>query len=138
MSLKITVFGATGMVGKQVIKHALALGHSVKAFGRNVEDLIDDDLKTEDLVAVKGYVFDEDDVYEAVLGSHAVISTLGGAFDGKDQTRSLGIKNIITQMEKAGIKRIVALGGAGILNFDENTLLIDTPGYPDIYKPVGI
>ena len=137
MALKIVVFGATGMVGRQVIKHALSLGYSVKAFGRNVEDLIDKDLKDEDFVAIKGYVFEEEEVYNALSGADAVISTLGGAFDGKDQTRSLGLKNIIKQMEKAGVKRIVALGGSGILNADEDTLIIDTPGYPEIYLPVG-
>lgn len=40
-------------------------------------------------------------------------------------------------MKKAGIRRIVALGGMGILNADEHTLLIDTPSYPTEYIPVG-
>lgn len=133
----LTVFGATGMVGKQIVKNALALGHHVKAFGRNVESLIDDDLRNKNLEAIKGYVFDEEDVLNAVEGSDAVLSALGGSFDGTDKTRSLGIKTIITQMEKAGVKRIVALGGMGILNADDDTLLIDRPSYPKKFLPVG-
>lgn len=136
----LTVFGATGQVGKYVVKEALAMGYTVRAFGRSIESLIDKDLSNDQLMAIKGYVFDEKDVLSAVSGADAVISVLGGSFDGKDQTRSLGIKNIAEQMEKAGVKRIVALGGMGILNAegDDNGLLIDQPDYPEQYKPVGL
>lgn len=134
----ITVFGATGQVGKYVIAQALKLGYTVRAFGRNVDGLINQDINSPNLEAIKGYVFNETDVYEAILNSNAVISTLGGSFDGTDKTRSLGIKNIITQMEKAGVNRIIALGGLGILNAEDNTLLIDGVNYPEEYKPVGL
>ncbi len=133
----LTIFGATGMVGKRIVSQALAQGNTVKAFGRNVENLIDRDLDNDKLLAIKGYIFEEEDVLQAIKGSDVVISVLGGAFNGQDQTRSLGIKTIIGQMNKIGLKRIVALGGLGILNADEETLLIDTPEYPEEYKPVG-
>ncbi len=135
--MQLTVFGATGMVGKQIVKQALGIGHQVKAFGRNIESLIDTDVSNEKLTAIKGSVFDKDSVYNAVKGSDAVLSALGGSFDGTDKTRSLGIKNIIEQMNKAGRKRIVALGGMAILNAPDGGLLIDKPDYPEIYKPVG-
>lgn len=137
--MTITVFGATGQVGKHVVSQALALGFTVKAFGRSIDSLIAKDISSDKLQTIKGYVFDEADVHAAVKDADAVISVLGGAFDGKDRTRSLGMKNIITQMEKAGVKRIVALGGMGILNVDEpeGTLLIEHPDYPEQYKPVG-
>jgi len=133
----ITVFGATGQVGKRIVSMGLAQGHHIRAFGRNVESLIDADLRNDQLKAIKGYVFNEADVHNAVKGADAVISVLGGLFDGTDKTRSLGMKNIVAQMEATGVQRIVALGGMGILNADASTLLIDTPGYPDIYLPVG-
>ncbi|MBP9740985.1 MAG: NAD(P)H-binding protein, partial [Chitinophagaceae bacterium] len=38
--MTISIFGATGMVGQQVVQQALALSHHVKAFGRNVDNLI--------------------------------------------------------------------------------------------------
>jgi putative NADH-flavin reductase len=138
--MTITVFGATGQVGKYVVTQALALGYTVKAFGRSIASLIDKDAANENLIAVKGYVFEEADVLAAVTGVDAVVSVLGGAFDGQDRTRSLGMKNIIAQMKKTGVKRIVALGGMGVLNADEheNELLIEQPDYPEQYKPVGL
>lgn len=136
--MTITVFGATGQVGKYIIAQGLALGFFVKAFGRNIDKLIDKDLDTKNFEAIKGYVFDEDDVLKALQGSDAVISVLGGGFDGLDKTRSLGMKNILTQMNKANVKRIVALGGLGVLNAEDDTLLIDSSDYPEEYKPVGL
>ena len=133
----ITVFGATGMVGKQLVRHALANGHSVRAFGRNVADLIDKDLQNENLEAIKGSVFDSDDVYEAIIGCDAVLSALGGRADGVDKTRSLGMKTIIQQMEKAGLKRIVALGGLGVLDAGDGTFIMDKVGYPKEFLAVA-
>lgn len=135
----ITVFGATGQVGRFIVSQALAKGHMVRAFGRNIEGLIDSDLDNDDLIAIKGYVFEGNDVRNAIEGSDAVLSALGGSFDGSDRTRSLGMKNIIEQMQQSGVQRIVALGGMGILNADEpdEGLLIEQAGYPKEYLPVG-
>lgn len=133
--MKLAIFGATGQVGKQLVKQALFNGHDVKAFGRNV--FTEFSTEEKNLELIKGGVFDEQEVYDTVKGCDAVLSALGGSFDGTDKSRSLGIRNIVTQMQKAGVKRIVALGGMGILNFDENTLLIDTEDYPKEYIPVG-
>jgi putative NADH-flavin reductase len=133
----VTVFGATGLVGRQVVRQALAKNFEVRAFGRNIEQFIDLADRNKNLRAIKGYVFDEHEVFDAVNGSDAVISVLGGSFDGKDKTRSLGLRNIARQMEQAGVKRIIALGGMGGLNADENTLIIDKPDYPAMYLPVG-
>ncbi len=135
----ITVFGATGQVGRFIVSQAIALGYEVRAFGRNVTDLIDRDLDSSALTAIQGYVFDASNVRDAIMGADAVLSALGGSFDGSDKTRSLGMKNIVEQMEQTGVKRIVALGGMGILNADEpeEGLLIEQPGYPEEYLPVG-
>ncbi len=133
----ITVFGATGQVGKRIVRYALAKGHTVRAFGRNVTDLIDEDLRNDQLEVIKGFVFEEEDVMNAVRGADAVLSALGGSFDGVDKTRSLGIKNIVTQMQKAGVQRIVALGGSGTLDAPDGGFIMDQPGFPEQFLPVA-
>ena len=133
--MNIIVFGATGMVGKQLVQQALYKGHHVKAFGRNVYTT--DYLEPEKLQLVQGALFDEGEVYNAIKGCDAVLSAIGGAMDGTDKARTLGMKNIIKQMQKAGVKRIIAIGGLGVLNADENSLLVDKEDYPPEYKPVG-
>lgn len=133
-TMKITVFGATGMVGRHVVSQALLKNHIVRAFGRNVHELKDNN---KNLELIKGGVFDTEDIFKSLSGSDAVISVLGGSFDGLDKTRSLGMKNIITQMKNTGVMRIIALGGMGVLDHPDGGLIIDQPEYPKEYLPVG-
>jgi hypothetical protein len=136
--MTVTIFGATGQVGRHLVTHALAKGWKVKAFGRQIEGLLDRDMRNPDFSAMKGYVFDAGDVKKAIQGSDAVLSALGGAMDGSDQTRSLGMKNIVAEMEKNGPKRIVALGGLGVLDNPEGTgPLFEGEDYPKQFVPVA-
>ena len=106
--MKLIIFGATGMVGKQLVQQALFNGDHVRAFGRNVYTT--DYLQTENLQLVQGALFDETEVFNAINGCDAVLSAIGGASDGTDKARTLGMKNIIKQMQKTGVKRIVGIG----------------------------
>ena len=100
--MKLIVFGATGMVGKQLVKQALFNGHTVKAYGRNV--FTEEFPKDDNIELVQGALFDAGQVLKSIKGCDAVLSALGGSFDGTDKTRSLGMKNIVEQMEKAAVK----------------------------------
>ena len=135
--MKITIFGATGMVGKQIVKQALLHGYIVRAFGRNVYTAKFPE--KENLQLIKGALFDEEQVYHAIHSSDAVVSVIGGAMDGTDNTRSLGMKNIVEQMQKTDTKRIIALGGMGVLNISEDSdhLILEDANYPQEYYPVG-
>jgi putative NADH-flavin reductase len=134
----ITVFGATDKVGKRIVQMALASGNKVRAFGRNMEGLIDEDIRNENFTAIKGYVFSNGDVFDAINGCDVVLSALGGASDGTDKTRSLGMKNMITQMQKTGVERIIAVGGSGVLADDDFGYILNNPKYPELYRPVAM
>lgn len=136
--MTVTIFGATGMVGRQLVTHCLAKGWLVRAFGRNTDQLIDQEDRNPALTAIKGYVFDENEVRQAIRGADAVLSALGGSIDGTDKTRSLGIKNIIGQMQATGVRRIIALGGLGVLAGEDGQYLLNAPDYPAQYRPVGL
>ena len=133
--MQIVIFGAPGLVGMQLVKQALYEGHKVRAFGRNV--FTADMPKNDQLELIQGALFDQEQVYEAIKGSDTVISSLGGDSTGADMTRSLGMKNIINQMQKSGVSRIVAVGGMGSLKADNKTLVMDMPNYPAKFLPVS-
>jgi len=134
--MTITIFGATGNVGRELVKQALNKDHRVIAFGRNVYTA--GFQENEQLELIQGALFDQNQVYDALKGSDAVLSALGGAFDGTDKTRSLGMKNIVQQMTRAGVQRIVAIGGMGSLNVaDDEDIIMNTPSYPKQFLPVG-
>jgi uncharacterized protein len=136
--MQITIFGASGMVGKHLVKQALWKGHSVIAFGRNANvDFADD--KHENLTAIKGYLTDVDQIAKALKNSQAVLSAIGGQVDANDNTRSLGIKNIVTAMQKVGLQKIAAIGGLGVLPSEQtNKLMYETEGFPPQLVPVSI
>jgi putative NADH-flavin reductase len=137
--MTVTIFGATGMIGSDLIVHAMARGWNVRAFGRNIEALIDRDLRSkENFKAIKGYVFDAGEVKNALKGSDVVLSALGGDFSGTDKTRSLGIKNIVAQMKAIGPKRIVALGGRGVLPDEDGHYLLDADDFSPELLPVSL
>ncbi len=139
--MKILVFGATGMVGKYIIDIALSHGHEVRAFGRNVFEKISTERTRLELF--KGYLFTDSDIRRALKGVDAVISALGGAADGVNRTRSLGMKKIVNEMQKKSPKRIIGIGGAGILDTpisedsDEMTYIFKKPDFPKKYIPVS-
>ena len=134
--MKIVIFGATGMVGTELVKQALYNGHSVKAFGRNV--FTGNLPKDDKLELVQGALFDAGQVRQAIKDCDAVLSALGGAINGTDVTRSLGMKNIVEQMQETGVNRIIGIGGLGILNYNEIRLLMDQKDFPPVYLPVSI
>ena len=134
----ITVFGATGKVGKQIVKACLNDGHSVRAYGRNV---FTSNFREEPPLALfPGTLFDEEAVFNVLKGSDAVLSAIGGAMDGTDKSRSLGMKNIVHQMERAGVERIINLGGLGILEDPTKVhgeLIMDSDNFPLHYYNVA-
>lgn len=135
--MKITIFGATGMVGKRAIDEALAHGHTVRAFGRNVFETLS--TERERLELFKGGVLSRGDVEDALKGTDAVLSCLGGGIDGTDRTRSLGMKTIVEAMKKRGPSRIIAIGSYGVLQApEEGRLRYQMPGYPSAFKAVAV
>lgn len=136
MRVNLIVFGATGLVGKQLTEQALYMGHHVRAFGRNV--FTTDYLQTDNLHRVQGALFDAHEVYDAIRGCDAVLSAIGGGQDGTDKSRTLGMKNILTQMQKAGVKRIIAIGDECVLENAEGKMLLDEEDYPREKMPLAL
>jgi len=108
--MKIIVFGATGGTGKLIVSQALAKGHSVTAFVRNPEGLMQDP----HLRVVQGDVFDFATVVDAVRGHRAVLSALGARTRKKTEVLSQAIPNILEGMRQEYVTRLVVLGASGV------------------------
>jgi len=71
--VKLTVFGATGGVGREVLRQALAVGSHVTAVARNPAKLVGDvDAVQTDLADSESHT-----IAQAVRGADAVISAVG-------------------------------------------------------------
>ena len=110
--MKLTVFGATGGTGKQVVIQALEAGHEVTAF---VRDASRQTIQHENLSLVTGDVFDADSVARAVQGQDAIVCSLGSGSDLKKTTvRTTGTENIIKGMQTHNVKRFMVVTAMGV------------------------
>jgi putative NADH-flavin reductase len=107
--MQITVFGASGKVGRLVVAEALKRGHSVVAFVHKKNGLSND----KNLKIVQGDIYNAASAAKAIKGSDAVISALGSWGTPDKDIVKAGIKNIIPAMQTNKIKRIVSLTGHG-------------------------
>lgn len=116
--MKLIVFGATGSVGRQLVKQALAQGHHVTAFARSPAALA---LEHPNLTLRAGDVLNQEAVTSALVNHDAVLIALGAGRKGT--VRSVGTQHVVHAMQQSGIRRLVCMStlGAGdsraLLNF---------------------
>jgi len=119
---KIAIIGATGRAGSQLLEEALRRGHSVTAIARNPAKIV------ERAGVVKKAVdaLDAAALEAAVAGHDVVISAAHFA--------TLPAAAVIGPVKKAGVKRLLVVGGAGSLLLPGGSRVIDSPGFPAEYK----
>ena len=104
--MKIAVFGATGGIGKFVVKHALEKGYEVNAYVRNPHKL---QIENKNLKIFVGQVSDYNKIKQAIDGCDAVIIALGISmkFGYEDTSSIIAHKNIIKAMNETNVKRLI-------------------------------
>jgi len=102
--MKLTIFGATGVTGKLLVKQALEKGDQVIAYVRNPAKL---DIKHERLTIIQGELADEEKIESALKGSDAVLSVLGPRGGSKSKPLTRGMEIIIAVMKKQGVRRLI-------------------------------
>ena len=131
--MKVALIGATGFVGSSILKEALSRGHEVTAIARHPEKI-----KTQNnLTIVKGDVMDTDKLSETLKGNDVVVSAYNPGWTNPDIYNEFlkGSQSIQKAVKKSGVKRYIVNGGAGSLFLAPNVQLIDTPEFPDEFKP---
>jgi len=133
--MRITLFGATGRTGRRVTEYGLDAGHSIVAFVRDAGRV---GRRHERLSLVGGDVLDAAAVADAVAGSDAVISALGGAgLEAPGETLSRGMRNIVRGMRERGVERVLAVAGSGVLDAPSGGLRGEAPGFPQIFHAIN-
>lgn len=107
--MNILILGATGRIGSQIVTYALRNRHNVTVLVRTPGKI---QINKENLTIIQGNVLNKGDIVRAMHGIDIVISALNT--DGTT-TLSESMPLIIETMENEGIKRIITIGTAGIL-----------------------
>ena len=119
---KIAIIGATGRAGGRLLEEALRRGHAVTAIARNTAKLEG----RPGVAAVNLDVLDAAALERAVAGHDAVFSAV--------HFSSVPASAIIDPVRRAGVKRLLVVGGAGSLWAAPGLKVIDAPGFPAEYK----
>ena len=109
--MKLTIFAATGGIGRQLLEQAVAAGHDVTAVVRSPEKLsgqpvrvVQDDLAAPDPAALES----------AVSGADAVLSGLGPRSNADAGIAARGTAAIVAAMQATHVRRIVVVSAAPV------------------------
>ncbi len=128
--MKIAVVAANGRVAKKVIAEALSRGHEVVAFGRHAEnDTQAKEYRRKDIL---------DLTREDLAGFDAVVDAFGAWTEETLPLHSTTTQHLADLLAGTDT-RLLIVGGAGSLFVDpeHKVQLVDTPDFPDAFKPLA-
>ena len=114
--MKIVVFGSTGMIGSRIATELEQRGHEVIGASR----------------ATGTDITDPASVASTATGADAVVCAV--AARGVDYTLQDVARSLADGLRRAGVRRLVVVGGAASLEVAPGVRLLDTPEFPDEYK----
>lgn len=127
--MKVAVVCSNGKVGKLVVEEALAAGFEVTGFARG-----------ENKSEAKNFV--QKDIFtltkEDLAGFDVVVDAFGAWVENELPNHGKSLAHLCDLL--SGTKtRLVIVGGAGSLyvNKEHTVRVMDTPNFPDIFKPLA-
>ena len=131
--MKLVVFGATGNIGQRITREAVSRGHTVIGVVRDPETQKSPDPEAS---LVKGDATDAASVAKLAKGADAIVSAISPRVSSRGLTAPSLVdaaRAIIAGAKKAGVKRVIFVGGAGSLEVAPGKKLMDEPGFPAPY-----
>jgi uncharacterized protein YbjT (DUF2867 family) len=108
--MRLTIFAATGGIGRHILEQAVAAGHEVTAVVRDPRKLSREvQTVTADLAAPDAAALES-----AVEGADAVLSGLGPRSRSEAGIASHGTRAIVHAMQAAGARRLIVVSAAPI------------------------
>jgi putative NADH-flavin reductase len=108
--MKLTIFAATGGIGRQLVEQAMAAGHDVTAVVRSPKKLSRDVR----VVVADLAVSEPEALISAITGADAVMSGLGARSASEAGVAWRGTQAIVRAMTTTGVRRIVVVSAAPI------------------------
>jgi putative NADH-flavin reductase len=125
-SMNIAIVGATGNVGSRIVNEALSRGHEVIAISRSA-----DQLPAKPRLTTKALDYtDAARLAAAIAGQDAVVIAV--------KYSTAHPATIVEAVKKAGVKRLLAVGGAGSLRDPGGRDVVDSPDFPAPWKPEAL
>lgn len=125
----IVLIGASGFVGTAILNELLNRGHKVTAIVRDPAKVT---ASNPNLKVVQADVTDTDVLIEASKGKDAVISAYNPGWKNPNIYEET-LKNyplIVDSVKKAGVERLLIVGGAGTLFYAPGKMVMDADDVP--------
>lgn len=122
--MKIAVYGATGMVGTEVVAEAISRGHEVTSVNRSGTEVAG-------TTAVKAELNDAATYRDLGKNNDVIVISVPPSRTGGDHQEYLDAFEEIT--ETLTPARLIVIGGAGATEVN-GVRLLDAPGFPDAYR----
>ncbi|MBX5467248.1 MAG: NAD(P)-dependent oxidoreductase [Firmicutes bacterium] len=132
--MRIALWGATGTIGQRILREALDRGHAVRAVVRDPARVT---IQHPKLEVVQGDALDPQSVAQAVRGCEVVVSALGPSRGEPPETLLTLNQRLVEGVRAAGVRRLIAVGGAGSLEVAPGQRLLDTPDFPPGWKAIA-
>lgn len=137
--MKVVVLASTGQAGRTVLSELISRGHEVTAVARNPDKL------PKSIHSVRDDLSNADRIAEIIGGADAVVSAFGPP---KDDPRFfsdvsytdmwVGIaERLVAAVRKAGVHRLVVVGGAGSLWFSPGVTVLKSGHWPENLVPIA-
>lgn len=130
--MQVALIGATGFVGSKILEELLSRNHSVTAIVRDPSKLS----ARKSLTAKRADVLQAADVEAATSKHDMVVSAYNAGWKNPNIYKEYmaAVQSIVTGVKKAGVKRLLAVGGAGSLEASPGLQIVDTPNFPAEWK----
>lgn len=125
----VVLIGASGFVGTAILNELLNRGHKVTAIVRDPAKVT---ASNPNLKVIQADVTDTDVLIEASKGKDAVISAYNPGWKNPNIYEET-LKNyplIVDSMKKAGVERLLIVGGAGTLFYAPGKMVMDADDVP--------
>lgn len=108
--MRLTIFGATGATGTQLVEQALAAGHDVVAVVRDPARLAVPEHPR--LHIVTADLMDPQSIAPAMTAADVVLTAAGPRNTGPTTVITDSVRSIAAAMRTAGVRRLLALSGS--------------------------
>ncbi len=119
----VAILGITGRAGSRIATALLGRQHTITGIARNISQA-----SAQPSLSLKAADVTDGKALTSLLPGHDVVVSSTRFVDGIDAA------TLLAAAKQAGVKRVVVVGGAGSLEVAPGVALIDTPGFPELYK----
>ena len=116
MSKKVIVFGATGLMGRQIVKENTKVGNNVTVYIRQPS------YEIENVNVFTGELTDEMKIKKVIEGFEVIVSSIGNR-NYSDPTKIVSPLTRILSKSIKDSQRLIVVFGAGLMLLTENTLM---------------